>query len=62
MAAAVKNGQSIAKDGFIAVQKDSDEALEQKVMTWLQGFQICFLTNFHSKSSQTEVLSSQSIV
>jgi flavodoxin len=37
MAAKVKNGQFIAKPGFCAIGKDSDEQLTQKVTAWLEG-------------------------
>jgi flavodoxin len=37
MAAKVRNGNFVPKDGFVAVHKDSDEELDQKVTAWLQG-------------------------
>jgi flavodoxin len=33
----VKNGRVIAKDGFYAVQKQTDAGLEQKVREWLES-------------------------
>jgi flavodoxin len=37
MAAKVKNGVFVAKPGFCAIGKDSDEQLAQKVTAWLEG-------------------------
>jgi flavodoxin len=33
----VKNGRFVAKDGFYAVQRQTDEGLEQHVRTWLHS-------------------------
>jgi flavodoxin len=37
MAAKVKNGQFVAKPGFLGVGKDSDDQLSEKVTAWLVG-------------------------